>query len=258
MIAPRLLARAGRACQRRAARWLGRRPFTFAPGRPIVSFTFDDFPRSALLEAGAILQEFDVHATYYTALGLAGRTTVCGAMFDDDDLACLLDLGHELGCHTHDHCPAWETSPAAFEASVLQNAAALRQRFRHARFRSLSYPISYPRPETKDRLARHFVCCRGGGQTFNLGTVDLNYLSAFFLEQSIHHPAAVREIIAANHAAGGWLIFATHDVTAAPSPYGCTPQFFREAVRLAVDSGARILPVSRAWDAVHARTPFLR
>ena len=53
---------------------------------------------------------------------------------------------------------------------------------------------------------------RGGGQTFNHGAVDLNYLSAFFLEQSRDNPAAIRQTIAANHAAGGWLIFATHDI----------------------------------------------
>lgn len=252
-----LWARAGRAYQRRAARWLGRRPFTIRPGHPLISFTFDDFPRSALLEGGEILQRFEVTATYYAALGITGQRTPCGEMFDIDELPCLIDLGHELGCHTYDHCPAWETDPAAFDASVLRNAEALREHLPHAEFRSLSYPISYPRPETKELMSRHFVCCRGGGQTFNTGEVDLNYLASFFLEQSAHRPAAIREVIAQNAAAGGWLIFSTHDVARSPSRFGCTPQFFKDVVRLAVDSGATILPVSKAWDSVHARVRFL-
>ena len=31
-------------------------------------------------------------------------------------------------------------------------------------------------------------------------------------------------------------------------PFGCTPAFFEEIVKYAVASGARILPVIRAWD----------
>lgn len=247
------LSRAEGACQRRAARWFGRRPFTIPPGRAIVSFTFDDFPRSALLNGGAILERFNAAGTFYTALGLSRQTTVCGEMFDLDELPCLLDLGHELGCHTYDHCPAWETSPARFELSVIRNAAVLQEHLPGAEFRSLSYPISYPRPDTKDRVSRFFPCCRGGGQTFNRGTVDLNYLSAFFLEQSIHRPEAIRQLIVENQAAGGWLIFATHDVTENPSWFGCTPAFFRDVVRFVANSGTEILPVGQAWDRIRSR-----
>lgn len=254
---PSILSRATHACQRRAARWLGRRPFTIPRGRAIISFTFDDFPRSALLEGGEILERFNATGTYYTSLGLSGRTTVCGEMFHDDELSTLVDLGHELGCHTFHHHPAWETSTDEFETSVTRNAVELKQRLPRASFRSLSYPISYPRPATKERIGGRFTCCRGGGQTFNIGTVDLNYLSAFFLEQSISRPEAVRDAIFANQVAGGWLIFATHDVCQNPSPYGVSPQFFRNAVSLAVESGAIILPMGQAWDEIIARRAFL-
>jgi peptidoglycan/xylan/chitin deacetylase (PgdA/CDA1 family) len=32
---------------------------------PVISFTFDDFPRSALVKAGAILRERGLAGTYY-------------------------------------------------------------------------------------------------------------------------------------------------------------------------------------------------
>lgn len=251
---PLLLSRAESACQRRAARWFGRRAFTIPAGPGIVSFTFDDFPRSALINGGAVLENAGVAGTYYVSLGLSGRTTECGEMFDADELPCLVDLGHELGCHTYSHCPAWDTSPAVFEAEVLRNTAALRERMPFAEFRTLSYPISYPRPETKYRLSNYFACCRGGGQTFNTGVVDLNYLSSFFLEQSVHHPETIRRLILENRAAGGWLIFATHDVAEHPSRFGVTPAFFREVVNFTVDSGTQILPVAQAWDMIQARS----
>jgi peptidoglycan/xylan/chitin deacetylase (PgdA/CDA1 family) len=249
----RMSERLAFAWQRRAARWFVRRTFTLLPGPAIVSFTFDDFPRSALHTGGAILERVGVAGTYYTSLGLAGRTTASGQMFVLADLPDLLARGHELGCHTFDHLPAGSTAPAAFEASVRRNQQALDQELPGAVFRSLSYPISNPRPETKRRMERPFVLCRGGGQVFNHGTIDLNYVSAFFLEQSVDDPGAVRRIIDANQAAGGWLVFATHDIGPTPTRFGCTPPFFQQAVDAAAASGAKVLPVGQAWDVLRQR-----
>jgi peptidoglycan/xylan/chitin deacetylase (PgdA/CDA1 family) len=241
------------ACQRRLAKWLGRRPFTVPSGTPLVSFTFDDFPKSALSIAGPILEQAGARGTYYASLGLMRQTTATGEIFEAGDLARLLERGHELGCHTFDHCPAWDTQPRAFEASVLRNAEAVRQLAPRAELRTHSYPINSPRPGSKRRLARRFDCIRGGGQTFNIGTVDLNYLSAFFLEQSRDHPELIRQTIEANRNAGGWLIFATHDVCEQPTRFGCTPALFEQTVRWAAESGARILPVARAWETIRNR-----
>ena len=81
-----------------------------------------------------------------------------------------------------------------------------------------------------------------------MGTVDLNYLRAFFLEKSINRPDAIGEMIDHNVRVGGWLIFATHDVCDKPTRFGCTPEFFEEVVRQASKSGATILPVAEAFE----------
>ena len=39
---------------------------------------------------------------------------------------------------------------------------------------------------------------RGGGQKFNIGTIDLNQLSAYFLEKSRNNLQAVKDIIDRN------------------------------------------------------------
>ena len=44
----------------------------------------------------------------------------------------------------------------------------------------------------------------------------------------------------------GWLIFYGHDVTAAPSPYGCTPALFEAALRAAEARGIACLSVKEA------------
>lgn len=250
--------RARAKCHRTGARWLFRRPVTVNSPVPLISFTFDDFPKSALRTGGTILNRFGVAGTYYAALGLMGRDEPCGPMFTADDLELLYKQEHELGCHTFAHCHSWKTNAAVFENSVIRNRSALAALRPEVSFQTFSYPICAPRLQTKRRIARYFACCRGGGQTFNAGTADLNYLSAFFLEKSRRNPDAVRNIIDMNRQARGWLIFATHDVCRDPSPYGCTPEFFEDIVRYAAESGSRILPVLQAWRALSATaTPAL-
>jgi peptidoglycan/xylan/chitin deacetylase (PgdA/CDA1 family) len=247
-----LWARVQGRFMRESARRFSRRPFLMNTATPLISFTFDDFPRSALLAGGAILEKFGLAGTYYASFGLMGKEAPTGSIFVREDLQRLFDRGHELGCHTYGHCNAWETDPSAFEASVIKNQQALQELVRGASFRTLSYPYGVPRPRTKEKLSKHFACCRCGGQTFNIGEVDANYLSAFFLEKNRNDPEFVRKLIERSRLAKGWLILATHDISENPTPFGCTPAFFEEVVRSAVNSGARILPVIQAWEVLQA------
>ena len=232
--------------QRSAARRFAQRLCEMRTGRPFISFTFDDFPRSALLVAGKLLESYGVRATYYASLGLAGQRAPTGEIFYENDIASLLERGHELGCHTFSHCHAFETAPARFEASILENARDLQRIAPGATFETLSYPIGSPRPETKRRAARYFSACRGGGQTYNHGRFDLNLVAGFFLEQSRDNLKTIYQTIDAACRDGGWLIFATHDVSDDPTRYGCTPSFFEEVLNYSAKSGAEILPVSQA------------
>ncbi len=208
-----------------------------------VSFTFDDFPRSALLTGGSILERFGMRGTYYASFGLMGRSVPTGSIFLPGDLRRLLEAGHELGCHTFDHCDAWRTSPAAFEESVVRNRRALSGLLPGTVLRTLSSPMSPPRAHTKRRMQSHFLGCRGGGQTFNVGTTDLNNLRAFFIEQSRDDLLPIRRLIEENKHARGWLILATHDVGETTTRFGCSPATFEQVAGWVARSGARVLPV---------------
>jgi peptidoglycan/xylan/chitin deacetylase (PgdA/CDA1 family) len=243
-----LVKRAQGRYQRTSARYFCQRPFRVNPDVPIISFTFDDFPRSAWLAGGAILQSFGVRGTYYTSLGLMGKQIETGNMFLAQDVQALVAQGHELGCHTFNHSHAWNTRPESFEAAILENRQVLEKLLPGTSFKTLSYPISAPRVQTKRRVSKYFACCRGGGQTLNAGTVDLNNVSAFFLEQSRENPDGIRRVVDQNCRAKGWLIFATHDISDSPTRWGCTPELFEDVVRYAVNSGAQILPVFRAYE----------
>ena len=251
---------------RNAARLFFRRQAVVRNEVPIISFTFDDFPRSAFLEAGSILMRYGAAGTYYVSLSLMGKQSHLGPMYEAEDLKELAHLGHELGCHTFAHCHSWNTPSDVYERAILENQKVLSELLPGASFQTFSYPHSAPRLAVKKVAGRHFLCCRlgglkpgryffrhsAGGQTFNSGITDLNYLCAFFLEKSRDNPEVVRSLIDQNARARGWLIFATHDVCADPSPFGCTPDFFEQVVQWSLRSGARILPVMKALGVVQA------
>ena len=233
---------------RTTSRLFFRRPFMVRSSIPLVSFTFDDFPKSAWSTGGAILRGFGVRGTYYVSFGLMNTTTPSGQMFSSEDVKSLLEGGHELGCHTFDHCNSWETESAIFEGSIIRNRQALEEIHPGASFRTLAYPISEPHPLIKRRVSTYFLCCRSGGRNPNVGIIDLNALGACFLEQNRDNPGALKELIDRNRRERGWLVFATHDISNSPTPYGCTPRFFEGIVGYAVGSGARVLPVAEALE----------
>ena len=239
--------------RRDLCKWLGRRRVRLQASTPLVSFTFDDFPISALVTGGEILRQHGVLGTYYASLGLMGTDAPTGRIFEAGDIERLVAEGHELGCHTYSHCHAWETQPGVFEQSSIENQRALDGISPGTQFRSMSYPISCARPQTKRRAQKHFACCRGAGQSFNVGSTDLNYLNAFFLEQSRDDFGAIQRMIDDNVLARGWLIFATHDVCRNPTAFGCTADLLSKVVGYAVQSGATILPVFQACEAATGR-----
>jgi peptidoglycan/xylan/chitin deacetylase (PgdA/CDA1 family) len=227
-----------------------RKPLKMDNQVPFISFTFDDFPRSAFHAGGDILLRSGLRATYYASLGLMGTEAPTGPIFTLDDVKELLARGDELGCHTFDHCHSLISSPRLFEDSIIKNKRAINGLVPGTVFKTFSYPLDSPRLFTKRRTGRHFRCCRGGGQTFNAGTTDRNFLKSFFLEHSRDNPGSIKNVIENNSLVKGWLIFTTHDISETPTRYGCTPSFFEDIVKRSMDSGARILPVAEALDAI--------
>jgi len=233
---------------RNAAKLVCRHPLAVFADPPIISFSFDDFLRSALFVGGDILNRHGFAGTYYVAFGLAGQRTRWGDMFERKDLQHVIRQGHELGCHTFAHCHSWQTDPGVYEASVIDNRNALKEVLPDAEFKSFSYPYCAPKPASKRRVARHFLSCRSGEQGINAGLSDLNQLDAFFLERTRGYLQPVREIIDLTCGRHGWLILVTHDISDSPTDYGCTPHFFEDVVQYAANSGASIMPVTHACE----------
>ena len=242
-----LITRASGKVRRLLADQFGRRTLSIKTPVPIVSFTFDDAPVTAFREGRAILKQFGARATYYVSLGLLDAETEVGKIASVGDLARAVDEGGELGCHTFDHLDAWHTSSATFMASVARNGQALHRMLPSARFTTFAYPKSGAKLSLKLALGITFMCCRGGGQATNADSADLNLLKACFVDRRTGIDTVfIRTLVDYNADRRGWLILATHDVAADPSPYGCTPEFLEAIVQYASRSGALLLPVGEA------------
>jgi peptidoglycan/xylan/chitin deacetylase (PgdA/CDA1 family) len=108
--------------RRKAAHVLGAPSVPMALSEGAISITFDDFPRTAWTEGGAVLASHGGKATYYVSGRLCGGTMDGQEQFRDSDLAALDEAGHEVGCHTFDHISAVKVSTATYALSFEANA----------------------------------------------------------------------------------------------------------------------------------------
>ncbi len=226
-------------------RW-ARRDLPLQTSVPYVSFTFDDFPRTAYTVGGRILQERGVRGTYFVSSALLGGPSPSGPIASPEDVVQVATAGHEVGCHTREHLDGTRERPEAFERSIVANHDAIAELIPGIELEVFAYPLEGPTLAVKKAVGPHFLASRGGGQVFNTGRADLHLLKSFFLDwKSRDDMDAIGRLIAENAASRGWLIFSTHDVDSDPSAYGCTPECFAKVVDLACQSGARVLPMGQ-------------
>jgi peptidoglycan/xylan/chitin deacetylase (PgdA/CDA1 family) len=242
--------------RRFAIEHFARRDFRLPADVPYVSFTFDDFPRTALTEGGRILRDHGARGTYFVSLHLLDADTPSGRVASLLDLKQLLEDGHELGCHTFDHLDGSVVTAAEFERSIEANDTALTANGLHARFQTFAYPLNGPTVSTKKVAGARFTACRWGGQSFNRGLIDSTLLNAYFLDSRTRgRMSEIATLIERNAAEKGWLIFGTHDVDPAPSEYGCSSNEFARIVQLAAHSGARVLPMNQVCAEIRMPAP---
>jgi peptidoglycan/xylan/chitin deacetylase (PgdA/CDA1 family) len=221
-----------------------RRQTFMASPVPVASFTFDDFPHSAWVNGGRILERFGAHGTYYTSLGLMGREDYYGPLFTKEDLNALVAKGHEVACHTYSHVGARQTRLETFEHEILKNRRRAEELLPGYILRNFSYPGGEVTLRLKRRMRRHAISSRGTYVGVNRRWVDLDLL----LVQNLFENTpldGVKNILDACQANPGWLIFYGHEVCESPARYGCTPEYL-EAVLEIVGKTCRILTVKDA------------
>lgn len=215
---------------------------------PIVSFTFDDVPDTALTNGATILERYGARGTFYISGGLANRREADRTMINTAGCIELSRRGHELGCHTFTHPNLRHLSGDALARDIARNRDYLASIDPNHVPRNFAYPYTAGSFRARSLLAREFRSMRGGLYGVNRGRVDRTYLRGIPLEQPETSVLALRNVIDDLVRNPGWAIFFGHDVSDQPTPYGCTPESFDALVRHAREAGCEILTVNAALD----------
>jgi peptidoglycan/xylan/chitin deacetylase (PgdA/CDA1 family) len=223
---------------------LSTRPVALGACGSIVSFTFDDFPRTALTVGGHILETLGSRGTYYTSIGLMDSINHLGEQFRRDDLDALLHGGHELASHTFSHISCRSVSCSKFRAEVNSGRRALEEITGQSDFGNFAFPFGDVTLNAKTKIGMDVASSRGIWGGFNDTKVDLNLLRANSLYGGLEKGSQVRELILENERRQSWLIFYSHDVCDTPSPFGCTPSLLEFAVSFALSRNARVATVA--------------
>ena len=233
--------------RRRAGRYLDVRPAKVQPARGVLSLSFDDIPMSAWTEAGPILAQHGVKATYYVCGGLAGGRNLDLPQFEVEHLQALHEAGPEVGCHTYEHVSTLTLSPAELDASLARNAAWVAERLGGYQMETFAYPFGDCSLASKAIIDSRFLCGRGVRDGINAGRTDRNLLQAIGLESRRLPGYDLEQLVAETASSKGWLIAYGHDVSDAPTPYGCRPEDIDRLIRLAKAADLDIQPVAAAW-----------
>lgn len=220
---------------------------------PVVSFTFDDVPETALSAGAAILEAHGGRGTFYIAAGLLERQEEQRKLISAGGCAELAARGHELGCHTFSHKSLQHSGRAALRADLDRNGAALAAIVPGLRPRNFAFPYNAGAFRHRAELSRRFRSARGGMSGINRGVTDRSFLRSFGLQQPEASVAALQGKIDELVAAPGWLIFFGHDLAPRPTPYGCTAESFETLVAYARAKGCALLTVDQALDRFEAQ-----
>ncbi|MGO8772931.1 MAG: polysaccharide deacetylase family protein [Terracidiphilus sp.] len=231
--------------RRRLLSGLYRRPVPLGTRGPIITFSFDDFPRSALTTGAAVLESFGARATYYVTMSLMNAKNDLGEQFRNDDLHSVLDRGHELASHTFSHLSARQVRYDVFKGDVERGEQAIREETGMPGSGNFAYPYGDVTLGAKKRLGPELKSCRGTCGGLNGPDVDLNLLRANSLYGDLDRADAAKRLILENEEQGRWLIFYSHDVAAKPSPFGCTLKLLEAVCSFAAAREARFMTVAQ-------------
>ena len=244
-----------RVLRRVAYQWPVAMANVHCPGG-MITFTFDDFPKSAAETGAPILEEYGVRGTFYTAWGLSGINNHQGVHCDINDVLALDSKGHEIACHTFGHIDCAHTSVDDIRRDLDRNAQELSAAGLKTPLTSFAYPFGEISVGAKRLTAERFTNARGVREGVNASRTDMMSLFAAPIESRRDGMLdAAKTLIGRAIDENGWLIFYTHDICANPSDFGATPELLRQIVAAAIASKAKIVTMR---DAAQFIAPTLR
>ncbi|MEP5700250.1 MAG: polysaccharide deacetylase family protein, partial [Sneathiella sp.] len=155
------------------------------------------------------------------------------------------DAGHEIGCHTYGHLSCQAASLEELQNDLSRNEEIIKN-ITNIVPSSFAYPFGKVSFSSRTLIGQRFSVARGIHEGLNSGKTDLLNLKANAIYSNVFSKEKYIALLQQAKKEGGWLIFYTHDVTARPGKFGCTPEEFQTVVNLVAEAGVRVLPVKHA------------
>jgi len=229
------------------------RHLNFKLDRPVISISFDDFPKSVMENALPLLDQYGWKASFYVAAGLENTTNHLGLHFNRNDLLLLQEQGHEIGCHTYNHLNITELSETRVADELTSNAKSLKDFGITSPLKTFAYPFGETSIPRKSLLEHDFSSMRGIMRGIHYNKADLNQVKSVpiysgpEMSQTLNYISSLRD-------KPGWLTLFTHDIRENPSEWGCTPEDFATALAAIQASGAIVMPIQKTIDFLKGKT----
>lgn len=232
---------------RESAKYIGKRTGFLPAGKKIVSFTFDDFPLTAIENGARLLEAHKVKGTFYCSLGLAGANRPVGMIGTQQDMLALSEHGHECGCHTFGHINCAESSSEVILEDCLRNQN-VSKKISNLHFHSFAYPYGDFNPSSKSVISSLYRSARTCEPGINVDKIDLAALKSVALAESTGLEK-LKLWLGKLNKSGGWLIFFSHDVRESPSQFGCSIRLFERILEESIDRKYQITTILEATKA---------
>ena len=140
-----------------------------------------------------------------------------------------------------------DLSPFFEVARLLYEGPWVAERLDGYRMTTFAYPFGDATLAAKRRLGGRFALSSGVRDGINAGRTDRNLLQAIGLESRRLPGYDLEALVAETASSKGLLIAYGHDVSDAPTPYGCRPEDIDQLIQLARAADLNIQPVAAAW-----------
>ena len=216
----------------------------------IVSFTFDDVPKSAFENALPLLEKRGFKGTWYVCGGYLGEMFDGKLNLSEDDVYKLVELDHEIGCHTYGHLSLWKTKEQDLIKDLDKNKEVLEHITGAGKIISFAYPYGRVGYRIKDVIKDSYSIARGTKGIANIGRTDLYELSAVSLCNEYLSINRIRGYLEDTIEKKGWIIFYTHEVETNYGKYGCSPEYYQRLLDLVEDYKMKTMSVKDVYSMI--------
>ena len=222
---------------------------------PLVSFSFDDAPKTAITIGAKMLEDAGAIGTFYLTGSHCGQSFEGIEQYSQSDIIALAQSGHEIACHSFSHSRFRGASEHEIAEDLAQNqkffAGALKNP--NFSFDSFAYPYGEFDAKSREFIGERYLNARGVYRGVNYGVLDFANLKTTPLEKRRFSTNYLQNHLKKAIKNNGWIIFFTHDVAEDCSIYGSTPEILTQTIEAVKANDIEIVTVREGAKRLLAR-----